>query len=332
MSSIPLVSIALCTFNGEKYLREQLDSLVYQDYSNLEIVAVDDGSSDETWSILKEYSARFSFIKIFQNEFNVGYIRNFEKAISICSGEYIALADQDDIWELHKIRMLCNSIKNHILIYHDSNIINEIGEPLNKRMSDIINLYEGSDVRPFLFMNCISGHSMLFKRGLVERFMPFSGSCFHDWWIAYIAVNSGTIGLIKESLVHYRQHAGSTTDILKNKLKKEDGLHINTQDLVFKHLSCWKKYSNDENSGFINHLHELISKSSTLYGLNLELIVLLLRNMNSLLYISKKSFFSKLNFIRKLVRSSKLNKKLTICIAYLILPYEVESIIHITCD
>lgn len=332
-SSIPLVSIAVCTFNGEKYLREQLDSLVYQDYSNLEIVVIDDGSSDGTWNILRDYSDRFSFIKIYQNELNLGYIRNFERAISKCSGEYIALSDQDDIWELHKVRTLYNNINDHVLIYHDSNIINEFGESLNRKMSDVINLYEGGDFRPFLFMNCISGHSMLFRRSLVERFTPFSDACFHDWWIAYIAVNYGTIGLVEESLVYYRQHEGSTTDILRNKLKgRNNGLHISTQELVFKQLAYWKTHSNSENYNYVNDLYNLISKSSRTPILSFKLFVFLLRNMNSLFYVSKKSLFSKFNLVRKLAGSYKLHRNLTMHIACLILPNQVESIIHITCD
>src|SRR5690554_6867365 len=99
----PLVSIVLCTYNGERFLREQLDSLVRQDYPNLEIIALDDDSSDLSYEILKEYEHRFDFITAIKNPENMGYLRNFEKGISLCHGDYIAMSDQDDIWHTDKI-------------------------------------------------------------------------------------------------------------------------------------------------------------------------------------------------------------------------------------
>src|SRR5690606_18169426 len=108
--------IALCTYNGGKYLIEQLDSLVKQDYPNIEIIIVDDCSKDTTLSILNSYSLHYPNIKIHVNENNLGYKKNFEKAIQLCNGEYIALSDQDDIWKLDKISKLINSIEKSVLI------------------------------------------------------------------------------------------------------------------------------------------------------------------------------------------------------------------------
>src|SRR5688500_10348209 len=97
-NNIPLVSIALCVYNGEKFLREQLDSLVNQSYPNIEIIASDDRSTDASLLILQEYADRYPYFKFGQNEQNLGYVKNFEKVISLCSGDLIALSDQDDIW------------------------------------------------------------------------------------------------------------------------------------------------------------------------------------------------------------------------------------------
>jgi len=111
MNAIPpsdaaLASIAMCTYNGEKYLREQLDSLVAQDYPNLEIVIVDDCSTDSTPQLLEEYAGQHPNFTIHQNEQNMGFRRNFEKALKLCSGEIISLCDQDDIWFPNKISAL----------------------------------------------------------------------------------------------------------------------------------------------------------------------------------------------------------------------------------
>jgi glycosyltransferase involved in cell wall biosynthesis len=111
-----LISIALCTYNGEKYLIEQLDTLVNQTYPKLEIIVVDDCSSDKTITILNDYLSKFPFIKLYQNEQNLGYIKNFEKAISLCNGELIALADQDDVWDLNKLTIMAEAINENMLL------------------------------------------------------------------------------------------------------------------------------------------------------------------------------------------------------------------------
>ena len=97
-----LVSIAMATYNGEKYLKEQLDSIYAQTYKDIEVIVCDDCSSDKTVEILDEYKEKYG-LKYYINEKNLGFKKNFEKAISLCSGDFIALADQDDIWIENKI-------------------------------------------------------------------------------------------------------------------------------------------------------------------------------------------------------------------------------------
>ncbi len=300
----PLISIALCTYNGENYLVEQLDSLVNQDYPNLELIIVDDRSSDNTLKMLTSYSANFPFVRIYQNESNLGYVKNFEKAISLCRGEYIALADQDDLWNLNKISKLYKNINDHILIYHDSAFVNEHGESMDKKMSDIINLYKGHDFRPFLFGNCISGHAMLFKKTLIRYIMPFNKSYFHDHWIAFAATNHGSIGLIEECLVNYRQHDNASTDILSKKIQKKEEPFNEDKKLIHWIRFC-KKYSTAKNYKFIDHLHQLMLQKPTSNRFNYRLAFFLIRNMNSLLYIYKKNFWSRINLIRKKSRAKE---------------------------
>ena len=97
MINYPLISIAIATYNGEKYLEEQLDSIYAQTYKNIEVIVTDDCSSDKTVEILKKYYKSHG-LKYVINETNLGFVKNFEKAISLCRGDYIALSDQDDIW------------------------------------------------------------------------------------------------------------------------------------------------------------------------------------------------------------------------------------------
>ena len=105
-NTYPLVSVALCTYNGAAYLPEQLETIINQSYVNLEIVISDDGSTDNTTRIIKEFQQKDHRIKFFQNETNLGYNKNFEKVFSLCLGDYIAIADQDDIWEVNKIECM----------------------------------------------------------------------------------------------------------------------------------------------------------------------------------------------------------------------------------
>src|SRR5476649_2579474 len=99
MSEYPLVSIALCTYNGARFLSQQLDTLVNQTYRPIEIIVVDDCSTDDTFAILTEYAGRYPNFKIYRNDVKLGFTANFEKAVKLCTGDLIALCDQDDLWD-----------------------------------------------------------------------------------------------------------------------------------------------------------------------------------------------------------------------------------------
>ena len=213
----PLVSIALCTYNGAAYLAEQLDSLVGQSYPNLEIIAVDDRSGDDTVDILRRYANNFPHrnIRIYVNDENLGYTRNFEKAIGLCTGEYIALCDQDDIWDAGKISIMLGLIGENILAYHDSAFVDEDGKLTGKKISDVRNCYSGSDSRVFLFENCVLGHATIFKREMLQFVGRFNDVVIHDRWLAYVATNNGSILFVDKPLVKYRQHRNANTNILQ---------------------------------------------------------------------------------------------------------------------
>lgn len=292
----PLISIALCTFNGEEFLEEQLESLVNQTYQNLEIIIIDDLSTDRTLQILKGYADKFATIKLFQNEVNLGYIKNFEKAISLCTGEFIALADQDDIWELHKIDLMFNHIGKSYLIYHDSAFIDSHGKLMGKNLSDIVNFYDGDSPNAFLFFNCVSSHALLFNKRLKNYLFPFPHSNLHDAWIAYVALNMGSITFIKDCLVKYRNHSKNTTDILKqrkNIITKREKLNKELNWLI-----CCSDLSIQKDPDFVSDLVELFKKPRN-QPFSLPIFSLLIKNYSQLFPIYKRSFFSKLNFIIK---------------------------------
>lgn len=301
---IPLVSIALCTYNGEKYLVEQLDSLVNQDYPNLEIVAVDDCSNDNTVTILNQYSKKYSFFKVFHNDLNLGYKKNFEKAIQLCNGDYVALSDQDDIWMQNKILKLINNIGNAILIYHDSVFVDSNKELLNIKMSDIVNFYNGKNPEAFLFFNCISSHALLFNKTLKNDLLPFAEHGNHDAWIAYTASNIGSIKILSENLVLYRQHNHSATDILKSKKRKRQSeSYVNTLSFL-KECSKFPKNRNQEN---IDSLLSFYSQRKNKI-FNFRLFKFFLKNLDIFFPIYKKKKINKLNFALQHSKKITLNE------------------------
>lgn len=298
-----LVSIAVCTYNGEKHLTEQLESLVKQTYRYKEIIVVDDCSTDKTLDILKAYQDQYPFFRYFQNESNLGYVKNFEKVIGLCAGDYIALSDQDDIWDLRKIEEQINHIGNHALIYHDSACIDESGKPLSKKLSDVYTLYEGNMPYPFMFYNCISGHSILFNKKIVPDLIPFDKDYFHDRWIALIASERGGIKLLHQPLVKYRQHISSTTDLLRirNTPENDPGKFFNAQAL---HWISKCKNKSVAHKDYFNAFLSCFSSQQEIIN-RAKLFFLLFSKRDLIFFTIKKSKISRINYLRKICFSPK---------------------------
>lgn len=208
----PLISVALCTFNGARYLRLQLESILAQDYPGLEVVAVDDASTDGTVAILQEYASRDHRLQIHCNPSNLGFRRNFERALGLCTGALVAPADQDDIWAPAKLGRLQEVLGPAMMSYCDSDLIDQHGQALGRRMSDKFKAASIDDPVAFVFSNCVSGHAMLFRRELLAAALPLPANLFHDWWLAFVAASLGRIEYCPQPLVGYRQHAASVTD------------------------------------------------------------------------------------------------------------------------
>ncbi|MDR7130092.1 glycosyltransferase involved in cell wall biosynthesis [Algoriphagus sp. 4150] len=302
MKTSPLVSIALCTYNGSKYLAVQLESVLNQTYLNLEIVIVDDRSTDSTYELLISYQSKYpNIIRLYRNERNLGFIKNFEKAISLCHGSLIALSDQDDIWDCNKIAIQVENIKESILIYHDSLMVNEEGISLQKSISNLKNMYSGGSPLPFLFNNCVSGHSVLMKKELIKDILPFPKEIFYDWWIAFKATQAGTISYLNDTLVHYRQHEGTITSPTLTTKTDEHIASTNLSILKVLALSKNKKYAD-----LINLIQHLVHKKNQQL-FHLKLFVILFNYQDEIFFISKKNKASKLNRIFKNIWSNKLH-------------------------
>jgi glycosyltransferase involved in cell wall biosynthesis len=223
MQNPPLISIALCTYNGARHLKTQMESLLAQDWENLEIVVVDDGSTDGTRELLHEYASGDPRIAVHLNAENLGFVKNFQKAFSLTQGEFIAPCDQDDWWHPQKLRGLHAALGDRALAYCDSELMDEAGQPLGRRVSDVIRMHEGKDPVVYVFGNSVSGHAMLVRRSLVERAHPFPDGFFHDWWLAFAAASTDGVIYVPETWVNYRQHAAAQTDLSGRSKRRSAG-------------------------------------------------------------------------------------------------------------
>jgi hypothetical protein len=225
MQTPPLISIALCTYNGERFLRGQVESLLAQDYPSFEIVAVDDASTDGSASTLDAIAARDPRLRVFRNATNLGFRLNFERAMGLCRGELIAPSDQDDLWRKDKLRLLQGALGDAAAAYCDSELIDARGRLLGRRLSQKFRMARIDEPASFLFDNCVAGHALLLRRTLLERALPIPEGMFHDWWLAFVAAAAGGIAWCPEPLVQYRQHAGTVTDIahLRRRPRKAPG-------------------------------------------------------------------------------------------------------------
>ena len=220
-NSLPLVSIAVATYNGSKYLKYQLDSIINQTYKNIEIIISDDHSTDGTISIINEYCSKYNYITYIQNNNGKGFVKNFENAISYCIGIYIALADQDDVWINNKIEILVENIKENALIFSDAYMTDENLIPIPPTLlSNSLSFTRNTNLyfEHFLYKNHVAGCLCMFRRDLIKSFLPFPPSAhFHDWWIALISAKMGQVLYIHKPLIYFRRHGKNFTTI-ENKM------------------------------------------------------------------------------------------------------------------
>jgi len=217
-----MISIALCTYNGEKYLRQQLDSIKQQTMLPDELIVCDDCSSDRTLKILQEFKEKVPFsVHIFQNEKNLGSTKNFEKAISLCQGNIIALCDQDDVWKPHKLERLMEALQANPeagYVFSDAEIVDENLQPLGVLLWDSVGFtgeikdsyLKGYQFRTLIKRDLVTGATLAFRKDIGKLAMPFpsGGRWIHDGWIALIASATGSRGIpVEEPLIAYRKHS-----------------------------------------------------------------------------------------------------------------------------
>ena len=158
------VSVVMCTYNGEHFLRQQMDSILAQDYPLYEIIVQDDQSCDDTWSILEVYKQKHpDLIKLHRNVERLGFNRNFHTAMLRATGDVVAISDQDDVWFSSKIRRQVEAIGCADVCYTDYYRDAAYNLPLKQVVSP------NGDLATLFFYNVIPGHSLLVRRTFIER-------------------------------------------------------------------------------------------------------------------------------------------------------------------
>ncbi len=206
------VAVIMSTYNGERFIREQLDSIINQTYKNIEIVIRDDGSSDNTVSIIKEYQKKYNNIKLYEGE-NIGFINSFFKLLMLAESDYYSYADQDDVWMENKIELAVNSLEEldpstpNLAFgnsdYYDENMKFIGHSEKNKKFSFTKALFA-----------CVSqGMTMTVNRKTRDMIIESTPkSCFfHDWWTYLLCVGMGHVVYNNETTVKYRRRKENAT-------------------------------------------------------------------------------------------------------------------------
>ncbi|MDZ4793337.1 MAG: glycosyltransferase [Bacteroidota bacterium] len=303
----PLVSIALCTYNTGPFLVPLLNSLLQQSWENTEIVCCDDKSSDDTVKTLEKFQLQYpGRIWLYQNETNLGYIKNFEQCLSLCSGEWIALADHDDSWMPKKLETLVKAIGDAMLVYSDSVLINEAGNETGKKISDRFRLHDRPHPNAFAFYDFTWGHTMLLRKELLEYALPIPANMPYDTWLAYTAASISTIRYVNETLTGWRQHDYSFTAVMYQKNKQRGETKNRKYEEYAEKLERIQLLKNNNycaNKAFMEDLYSYYE--SVQRGFSWKLFFFLTRYQKTLFPIWRRSYISKLNEFRKMARRVK---------------------------
>ncbi len=233
MSEGERLSVALCTYNGAKYLREQLDSIASQTYPPDELVVCDDRSVDGSVEIAKTFASRAPFpVRLYVNEEGLGTIKNFESAIGLCEGDFVALSDQDDVWLPNKLEVTLRAMREAedrygvatpILVHTDLRVV----DPERRLIAPSFYKHQGyrrshkNPLAKLLVKNYVTGCTLMMNRALRNAGLPIPREAMmHDWWLALVAAALGRVVSLPEATVLYRQHGGNAVGAGRRSLKR----------------------------------------------------------------------------------------------------------------
>lgn len=216
------LSVALCTFNGERFVGAQLESILTQSLPVNELVVSDDASTDRTLDVVEDTVRRIGSgvsLLILRNQVPLGVTANFEQALSACSGDLVALSDQDDIWHPGRLAEILPLFEDgSVLLAHtDADLVGADGESLGATLFDALEIppetieevNSGDALGVFLRRNIVTGATVVLRRALVDAIRPFPSGWVHDEWLAICATLLGSVRCLPRPTIDYRQHGGN---------------------------------------------------------------------------------------------------------------------------
>jgi glycosyltransferase involved in cell wall biosynthesis len=221
------ISVCIATYNGSKYIREQLNSILTQLPEHSEVIVSDDNSTDTTVEIIK--GMRDKRIHIFVNSKREGVIQNFENALTKASNSVIFLADQDDIWLADKVALTLPLLEKYSLVNHDCILIDEQRKTLVPSLFSINNAKAG--IVKNIYLNSYTGCCMAFNRSLLTQAIPIPKNTYiqHDVWLGIIAEIYGEVYFLNQPLIEFRRHDETETQTgktSKNTLSRKIKMRI----------------------------------------------------------------------------------------------------------
>lgn len=250
------IDILLATYNGEKYLKEQIESILNQTYKNFRLIISDDCSKDSTREIIKEYEQKDKrIISYFQNE-NLGYIKNFEFLLTKVENTIYMLSDQDDFWLPEKIEKTYEKLKyeNADLVFTDLEVVDQNLNTVFKSFNDYMLLtrkikkYYNRYIMQYLY-NCITGCTIMSKKKFIPQILPLpneSKNVVHDLWIGLVVSLNGKIAYLDEKTIKYRQHGSNQigTDKISHNFKNLDQVRNHFIDIKLNLFTAYVKNDN----------------------------------------------------------------------------------------
>jgi len=220
------VIVLMATYNGSKFLKEQIESIQYQTHLNWELWIRDDNSSDSTVEIIRNYESSDSRIRLVEDsDGNLGISKNFLKLLSLAAlseANYFCFSDQDDVWIPNKIEKQLSFMKEKeyskraVLVHSDLEVVDEMLAMVDLSFMNFLNIHhvENNAISVLLTQNFVTGCTMMMNRELIEVALPMSNQVvIHDWWLALCASAVGEVVYINQAMVKYRQHGSNEVGV-----------------------------------------------------------------------------------------------------------------------
>jgi glycosyltransferase involved in cell wall biosynthesis len=288
------ISVALCTYNGEKFLKEQLESYSSQTQLPDELVICDDLSTDNSVEIIDAFQQSASFnVRLFINESRMGSTRNFERVISLCKGDIISLSDQDDWWYPEKLKIILDFFSNqgkYAGVFSDAEIVDEHMNNQNVKLWDSIgftrkrrmNFAKGNALPELLQQDIVTGATLAFDANYKDILLPIPDMWVHDAWISLLLAYTSNLYMIEKPLIKYRQHrfqqiglsGHSFSRKMEDALQNKEGVYFREAEkfkLLYERVLTFRTKINDPCSielltGKIGHLETRANMKN--YGLS----------------------------------------------------------------